>query len=517
MRSAWDILEIAPTDDLSVIKKAYSKKLKIYHPEDDPEGYQMLREAYDYLSKEIKKRKKHSKHSGRAESAAAFEAQPVFPEFEEASKEEEEEISPISSFVTMPYNLETEEEETLGPIHPYVSMPVNQGTSYEPKTALAEFLQKAEALYHHFHERIDETKWMELLDHDILWDIELKHIASRKLLSFIEEHSVLPKKIWLLLESQFHWLEVLHEEAETSSIENDFLPYYESRIRLFPALSFDFAAKAEGFDYDRFLTAREAALAALLTDDLETAQLQITVARALFTDDPDLLRIQAHVFYRLGLLKEALEAMEEAASLQPGNFEETLFLARLLFVNKADERAEAICSTLLKKKPDNENVLSLYGKILFTLGKFENARIQFKHLQSLHPYDAEAITYLANIHKEMSAKSYQNAALSKKELRKELKQHSVIIKILLFLQRQLKRKIIISAFLFIFGWNGIREVSEDMQLHPVFTVLFSIFRPFPDRFTFYNMTMPVLVASIFMIFGARTILREWKRIMRSIP
>jgi len=53
----WDILEINPTDNASIVKKAYAKKLKLYHPEDDPEGYQKLREAYDSALKYVRNNK----------------------------------------------------------------------------------------------------------------------------------------------------------------------------------------------------------------------------------------------------------------------------------------------------------------------------------------------------------------------------------------------------------------------------------------------------------------------------
>ncbi|MED4957600.1 hypothetical protein P9747_23110, partial [Paenibacillus macerans] len=43
----WERLGIGRTEDIKLIKRAYAKQLKKHHPEDDPEGYQALREAFD--------------------------------------------------------------------------------------------------------------------------------------------------------------------------------------------------------------------------------------------------------------------------------------------------------------------------------------------------------------------------------------------------------------------------------------------------------------------------------------
>src|SRR5690606_23027916 len=50
----WNLLGIDPTADESVIKKAYANLLQVYHPEEDPEGYQRLREAYEWTKKRAK-------------------------------------------------------------------------------------------------------------------------------------------------------------------------------------------------------------------------------------------------------------------------------------------------------------------------------------------------------------------------------------------------------------------------------------------------------------------------------
>jgi TPR repeat protein len=43
----WKVLGIAPTDNVLAIKKAYAARSKEVHPEEDPEGFIRLREAYE--------------------------------------------------------------------------------------------------------------------------------------------------------------------------------------------------------------------------------------------------------------------------------------------------------------------------------------------------------------------------------------------------------------------------------------------------------------------------------------
>ena len=44
----WDVLGIEASRDLKIIKRAYSTQLKQHKPDTDPEGYQRLREAFDF-------------------------------------------------------------------------------------------------------------------------------------------------------------------------------------------------------------------------------------------------------------------------------------------------------------------------------------------------------------------------------------------------------------------------------------------------------------------------------------
>ncbi len=57
--SCWKVLQIDATGDKREIKRAYARRLKVTHPEDDAATYQQLREAYDAALEEADYRAKY--------------------------------------------------------------------------------------------------------------------------------------------------------------------------------------------------------------------------------------------------------------------------------------------------------------------------------------------------------------------------------------------------------------------------------------------------------------------------
>ena len=60
----WEILGIEPTHDVKTIRKRYSELVRLYHPEDQPEIYQQIVEAYQSALREARSNRTRQESSG---------------------------------------------------------------------------------------------------------------------------------------------------------------------------------------------------------------------------------------------------------------------------------------------------------------------------------------------------------------------------------------------------------------------------------------------------------------------
>ncbi len=98
--SYWELLGIPPTDDITLIKKAYAEKSKLYHPETHPEQFQELHRAYKFLVAQCKRKKAY-------EEKVQAEEQPTPPESaqtpvaESPAPSEQKTILPDADFLSL--------------------------------------------------------------------------------------------------------------------------------------------------------------------------------------------------------------------------------------------------------------------------------------------------------------------------------------------------------------------------------------------------------------------------------
>jgi hypothetical protein len=193
----WDILGIPLTSDAAVIKRAYAKKIKIFHPEDDPKGFQRLREAYENALQQAK--------------------------FIESHNNAERELQPAQEEVY---------EEPLY-IKPKEAL-AGKGEIICSDILVEQFMNKVEDIYYSMMWRSDAEYWKKLLADESYWNLELKQKLSYRILKFLSEQFELSgfgltPAVWKLLNEHFFWEEQEKELYHFFSAE--FIEHIMERVR----------------------------------------------------------------------------------------------------------------------------------------------------------------------------------------------------------------------------------------------------------------------------------------------
>ena len=216
MMDFWTILDLKSTTDISAIKKAYASKLKIFHPEDDPEGFQRLRLAYENALK-------FAKYNQKA-AATVAKVQLAQPPYTPADCNQD-----------------------LVKILPPISFDTNRNALITTEELASEFIGKVKTLYNDPVFKKDVNRWKSLLEDEKYWNIEVKQRLNIQLLRFLANPDLsqelspyqklapyrvsdcnLPYEVWELFNTFFFWTE---QERELYRLfPKDFLDFVWEKI-----------------------------------------------------------------------------------------------------------------------------------------------------------------------------------------------------------------------------------------------------------------------------------------------
>lgn len=284
MNELWDILELSPTNDLALIKKAYARKLKIYHPEDDPVGYQNLREAYD---KAIRYAKSSTEDDYEENNILIKEANHTI----------------TTELIAEENNFDYE---------------LNQ-----------EFMKEIEKLYSNFSLRIDIQNWINLFDCQVIWNIYNRKSIGDRMLAFLSYHRNLPQDIWIFLDLNFNWSS---EETYNEEEYQDTIDYIEGKIQQVGDLGYHFKEEIV-IDYDAYLELRDQAYSYTEENDLFMAYRYLDKVKEIYPSDPDLLLIEGKCLLHKGRDKEALKFFDDLLVKIPNHVEGLLNRSDLYRMN----------------------------------------------------------------------------------------------------------------------------------------------------------------------------------------
>lgn len=359
----WDILEIEATQDIKSIKKAYAKKLKQYHPEDDPAGYQQLREAYDEATR-------------YAKNAADF----FYVQLSQDEWVESEHNLPEENQVL---NLDEIQVESLGakpkPLYEEVLE-----AAYQPnfEKMNEEFIQNVQEIYADFSRRVEIHQWMNLFDCEVIWNIYNREIIGEEVLEFLSAHRNLPQNIWIFLNLNFNWVSKI--DSYDGSYEG-VIEYVEERLQEKEELSYAFDDDIKKIDYDTYLNFREEAHRAAKNRDINTAYNFLYKAKAIYPLDPELLFLEGKCLYHKRKVKESFTYFDALINKMPNHAAGLLYRSIVYMSKQKYVLALQDIKKIESYSPENEEMLYMMGRCHRMLKNFDLAKAYVMKLSMVNP------------------------------------------------------------------------------------------------------------------------------------
>lgn len=406
----WDVLEIEATTEVSAIKKAYARKLKIYHPEDDPEGYQRLREAYDSALKYATYNKPQKVEDTDTSDKSMERGRQLNLLKQQAENNLEDEGSQLHS-----RNLKLLDQETFNNIdnnrlHSLKNINYNPqdeilddnmdnihkanifneyvDESVKSEQVVDELFNRVEELYSNFFQRIEIKNWEKILNADIMWSLDYQEKLSKRMLSFLDEHRHIPQKILKLLDDNFHWME--QEDVLRSYCHADFITYFYKQISSEIGNRYCYFSPDCKIDYDKYLNYREAAFNSLAKNRLYDAGEYLSLAYAMYPNDPDLLCMMGGIYAQKWKWSECTRKFKAAINLNKEDMDTRLYQALIYFQYGKHKQAIKLCNFILKYKCDDIQARDLLGKSYLHLKKYyKSADIFMKNIKMM-PSNIEA-------------------------------------------------------------------------------------------------------------------------------
>ncbi|MEX3618906.1 tetratricopeptide repeat protein [Paenibacillus glucanolyticus] len=371
MTDIWSFLGIQPTEDAVLIKRAYMARLKFHHPEEDPEGFQKLRTAYDAALKEAKDIQRQT----QAPSAvnADTDHPGVFDDWTEDSVHERD----------LPDIQEQNSSNSL------------------PAALANEFLLQAVDLYDDIQTRVDEDRWITLLEDEKFSGFETRQRLQFEVLRLFADRAWAPGPVWRLLDETFAWSSMEIEMQEL--FPKTYVDYVMMQLEGFWDLRYDYVTGSMTplDELEQFLAARSNAQICLVQGNVEGAEHWLQEAAQIMPEEPDLNRMIGELCLQYSNWEEAFQAFKRMEASGNAEVHHNSDLAYCMLQLGMLEDAYSMYQKVLVHTPDHAQALTGAAQCLEQLGRIKESRELYLRIKQLCPWDLHAHTQIDTLNQRL--------------------------------------------------------------------------------------------------------------------
>lgn len=364
--NCWEILKITPTVDKKEIKLAYAALLKQHKPDDNPEQFKKIREAFETALKESTMLKSGTKKD-------------IVTKHEEDYATDFDQVKDINK-TTDKFEQNSKFENVS--VEDIINTTMNQVVE----------------LYANISDRINLDKWKALLENDNLLRLDIKELLSYNLFNFIVNYPYLSGEILIFLNNIFGWTNM--ELEVDQSIPKDKLDFLFYRINYaFYLLPMDDLVKCDVKNIDEYIYYRENGANCLTRNDIENAEVLLNKAKDIFNKDSILFMLLGDLYSKnitinkinLFDITKAAEYFNLAFEIAPGNLQIILRLAFIELENNNVNEAFMLFEKATGISPDNLDAIRGLASCYTKLEKYEDALFLFDLCEEKSSYDLDII------------------------------------------------------------------------------------------------------------------------------
>ncbi|MFF2089259.1 tetratricopeptide repeat protein [Paenibacillus sp. NPDC058174] len=366
--SIWDILGIESTLDKKVIRRAYTALLKIYHPEDDPEGFMRLRTAYEQALKGAEK------GSGQEKQYKIDNPQVEQATFYETVLAENPEI-PVNKETRAEYIILNEEAQPENPANKesgfeYIHLNEEWQRSETNESSISDQLL---ILYSDVFKRREVYEWRKLFLHLSLIE---KERLTNEVVRFLTEHGDLPFDVWDYLNDEFA-LSELPDFQWKELMQYDF------------GLSFEYLNPEIYCDYTQYVNLRFQAF--LLLRDLKFSECIEAGLRAIsiYADDPVLYRLLGIAYYQIADYHQSILWLSKLLKKTDADCDGFVYRGYAYYRTGAYEQASADFERAIAIDPEHFDAQKGYILTVHVLKELKQGQVNEMPLNGISKMDLE--------------------------------------------------------------------------------------------------------------------------------
>ena len=386
MMNWWEILGISYDSDLKTIKKAYAKLLKTYNPEEDPEGYQRLREAYDKAIKDVKNNNKQQNlHINLVENV-------------------NDELDVNEQIIKKQYEN----------VNNYYE---GQNNNNHINQKIEEFLDRLNEIYNDNSLKKNTEVWEELLNMDVVWNVYSAPIIEDYMFEFLLNHKDLPLNIWCILDHYFNWTKKernLYEKYDIETVEEFF-----KALQNISQFKYEYIKQIDPNFIEKYLSLRDQGCKALKNRDYYEAQECLLSAYEIFKHDAELLKLIGAFYFEIRDLDKSLKFYKLAFEINKSDLDAALYIGNILTIKLYFSEALPYVEMYLAANSNNVVALNNIGYCYYFTGNLIKAKESFKRLLEFQPKNRGIKKCLETIEAELEGKNVKPLKLKKYKPKKK--------------------------------------------------------------------------------------------------